>query len=280
MGVRIRWSIPLFALVCIVLGACGQPMAVNRGTAIPASSSGPTAQIVHATQVAVPTEKPSQVVPVEEIAPTAEPAPVPAAVKVLDWSNISELQGSTFEFITSTHVPGNTQPFAGWVSVMDLFNSGQEQPKGTLAVYSDTDPQSYVSQGGDSMLIFVTCRDLDPRTGRSANNKRTLIFAVLKGSQQALVTPEIITVHSFSYQGDARVDRGEQFKLLGNQGHQDGELWPVEGAFVLHLVNGQTLVYNYVAGLNIHYTDDYPISPYDVLDTKTKYAEQLQALLK
>jgi hypothetical protein len=199
--------------------------------------------------------------------------------KLLDWSNVSDLNASTFEFFTSTHDPANTQPFAGWVNIVDLWSTGGEQPKGTLAVYSDNDPLSYVSKGGESMLIFVTCRELDPNTGRSANNKRTLIFAILEGAQEAHVVPEIITVHSFSYRGDSRVDWGEQFKLLGNQGHAEDELWPVDGAFVLHLANGEKVVYNYLAGLNIHYPDDSEISPFAVIDTKAQYADQLQAML-
>ena len=289
---RAPFGVVLFALGMLV-SACQpiqspKPMAhLNaQGTAVgygTETAGEPAVLIQQPTHAAITEVIPEQATEAA-VAPTlaAEPTPEPVAKKILDWSNLDELQGSTFEFFSSTHVPGNTQAFTGWVSAQDLSERNAEQPKGSIGISTDTDPQSFVSREGGSLLIFLTCRELDPQTGRSANNKRTLIFAVLEGSPEEAVyyLPEILTVHSFNYQGDSRVDWGEQFKILGDQGHPEDELWPVDGAFVLHLANGETLKYNYIAGLNIHYSDEFGISALDVQGTKTTFAEQLKGMLK
>lgn len=289
----IRWKV-LFGVVglllfSLVLVACQPATPVahmdERGTVVGYGTQTALEMEETRPQVTVEVESPtSATAPTSAATATAniEPTPQAPSPKLLDWSNLAELKGSTFEFFTATHNPANTQPFTGWVSAQDLSEKNEEQPKGSIGIFSDTDPTTYVTRQAGSMIIFVTCRELNPQTGQSANNKRTLIFAVLEGSPKdvAYYVPEILTVHSFNYRGDARVDWGEQFKLLGNQGHPEDTLWPVEGAFVLHLANGETLKYNYVAGLNIHYPDEYGISGYDVQGTKTTYADQLKAMLK
>lgn len=163
----------------------------------------------------------------------------------------------------------------------------------------DTDSDSTLSRGKlhislepgidnipGEMVVYITCRDIDPNTGVSASNRRTLYIGVNAATKPGndLYTPVGIAAHSFWYP-DKKRDWGEPMRLIGNDaekisGYSDDQLWPASGIFGIEHPSGTTIVYKFIAGVNVSFPEGKQLESSQILEYIQAHMAEIKTFVK